>query len=164
MINTIKTTFRNQTSLGCLIVTYLVMITTFANCQENNNTEIPNFIKYNRNGTITLFEGEKTCFNDIEPYLLLTKNELALEEFNKLEEETYKFGAEVPILFLTIATSSAALGQIGQDDGRGKIYLASAAVSIVAAVIAAKISGRKTNQKRKKIVALYNTSLVHKNQ
>lgn len=125
----------------------------------NDSFELPKHIEYLKKGTLKIHEQE-ICSTDIEPYLLKLDNKEALKLLSKYKAYGRKGIQPSGILIiLSLSSFSAAIGQIGLHDGRGKIYtIAGAALSIPLIAYFTILDKRQSNF-MKKIVKIYNQEM-----
>jgi hypothetical protein len=114
-------------------IIFLIISIVTSNAQDSTKTTLPKEIKLVRDPSdgynkIVMFENQYNCIEDIEPYINLSKNEKAINEFKLYKKKTDKsFG----FALFGMMSSSAALGQLGQGYKRLTIYAGVSALSFI---------------------------------
>jgi hypothetical protein len=144
-------------SLFTTISLIILNICSFA--QDSTKTTLPKQIILTKDpedgrSKVIMFENQYNCIEDIEPYLNLSKNEKAINEYKLYIKKTNK---SVGFAVFGLMSGSAALGQLGQGYKRLGIYAGLATLSFITSSI---IGGNKRHLKR--AIKSYNTGTIPK--
>lgn len=136
----------------------IVFLSFPISAQSNDN--LPTNIKMGNHGKIEFYSGTESCFEDLEQYIDFVNSPELKDEFERFNSKNGVPVATVAGFFvLGLMSESAALGQIGQNDGRGKIYAISGVAAFMGGFIVSSISKNIVKKRMKKIIKMYNQAV-----
>lgn len=148
------------------LVFILISVLSLTAFSQTNLTfpNLPQKIEFSEKGEKLIFyPGTESCPEDLEQYLHVLDSKKLSESYKKYQKRNSTLGDTGFVLgFLGLMTESAALGQIGQDDGRGKIYAVSGGIALLTGVILMNVQKKLNGKRLAKVIKIYNETVSAK--